>query len=1403
MKRFQLPLAIISAMIGVSLAFGQVIIDDQDDWEDLFEFGDPFLTDWRVGVDYRFGDGNDIVFIIPDGSTLTFQEGANMDVGTGVSIELRQGTIIEAPNNTQLIVNPQQNQGERPLFGPSAGETWGYLMVEGTGFIEIHHADIWGGGSVEMNEHRGLFQVNWIAFNVEGRPSLFLNGCLLSDCSVQDGENLEGNGIRILTRFGRVELVDTRITGEEIGAIAENGIVNHLPPALGPGEAAPELVIRDGSVIDHCGMNGIYYHLPWKDLRCEISGATIHDNLYNGVYILCNREHEYANGMGAAVHLFIDNTFINNNGDPPNQDINYPGGYGVYVTGFHNALDGADDAPIGPFSMIFIENGTEISDNTWGGIRLYNLNPWIIIEDCDIHNNGTWAPGFGVPGTPFVDDSFNSGAGVKVVLWRDELGLQSELNIQSCNIYENGYEGISVSKSLDDPGNHPPFLFADVVSIIGNNIYDNGTNTVRDQEFTEFGARRGSNVHILQNLHWVAARNNYITGAQSGICTDLTPDALGVEWGAPAERLQVTNNIQSDAGLYGFYCRRRTVQGAWGTISYYDNNVFWDNGWRDNVGFDIPWTAGVRFDAPQGMLPNQFQNNIIGISDDYWVWNNPAATRGIGCTNGNFPGFTFNAIGGYFEGDQFEPDLDQQAREALEQNSLFVEDSDILGLVFTTANPGGADDDMHLRWNSPLINRGRFEAEQNDPGGGNWFVENVLRDSEFQTADEVVRDGSRNDIGAFGGVWAVEEDAIFPFYPYNLIDVGFSDLANDNFLIQDPMSPFFREELEGDVYLARSSANVPIGAEFDIGAGVYIEFCENIWLKMAGLMEVNGVEDNEVRFAGYEHEVGGEVVVDRWKYLYFSNTASPLSSLVHTFISDAQRGIYISGVPFNPFNPQRINIENCKIFDCLYAGIYIFASPVHVHGLHPNEDFPNRPNQIWNILDPVQSLENIGIRISSCDADEVRIQDTYIHDCGDMMIWSGETGIAFNWTDEVDVDNVTVLENGCCGFSVSDSEVNFWHEGDQFDPPENRRGSRVMNNGAIVDQQEEDGPQGAEIFLETNSYPDVNFVDIRDDRDANNHGLSIFKEPCNNPGALDAEFCFWDQPNPDEDPPPDGWFYWDDPEHEWGEQPIDFDPWLEEQVDLDDFDYDFAYGRRLFDEGEYEEALSIFLWFIENQPGSSDAIRSLRMLPECYIRLDRDFAPLYRLYDHIGQERDGTGFTQVARIMTPRMALMQDRFEDALEMLEHLAENTEDEFEEIAVRKKIVDVAEAVEANRVDSQQDLITVMQERYNLDRRLQELKSSLNSTTPPIDFRLIQVYPNPFNSNAVIRYEVPDRCEVSLAVYDLSGREVALLQKGIIEAGLHSTIWDASAAAAGVYVLRLKSGTETSSTKIVLVK
>jgi hypothetical protein len=88
-------------------------------------------------------------------------------------------------------------------------------------------------------------------------------------------------------------------------------------------------------------------------------------------------------------------------------------------------------------------------------------------------------------------------------------------------------------------------------------------------------------------------------------------------------------------------------------------------------------------------------------------------------------------------------------------------------------------------------------------------------------------------------------------------------------------------------------------------------------------------------------------------------------------------------------------------------------------------------------------------------------------------------------------------------------------------------------------------------------------------------------------------------------------------------------------------------------------------------------------------------------------------------------------------------------------------------------------------------------------PASYELSQNYPNPFNPTTVISYQLSAVSEVNLKIYDLLGREVAILVDEVKPAGTYSVRWEASHFSSGVYFYRLQAGHFVDTKKLVLIK
>ena len=98
---------------------------------------------------------------------------------------------------------------------------------------------------------------------------------------------------------------------------------------------------------------------------------------------------------------------------------------------------------------------------------------------------------------------------------------------------------------------------------------------------------------------------------------------------------------------------------------------------------------------------------------------------------------------------------------------------------------------------------------------------------------------------------------------------------------------------------------------------------------------------------------------------------------------------------------------------------------------------------------------------------------------------------------------------------------------------------------------------------------------------------------------------------------------------------------------------------------------------------------------------------------------------------------------------------------------------------------------------------LVGGIQSVRIPNYYALDQNYPNPFNPVTKITYALPKSGNVQLKVYDILGREVAVLVNEVKQAGIHNVDFNATNLASGIYFYTLKSGDFYAVKKMVLVK
>ncbi|MFC2092463.1 T9SS type A sorting domain-containing protein [Bacteroidota bacterium] len=98
---------------------------------------------------------------------------------------------------------------------------------------------------------------------------------------------------------------------------------------------------------------------------------------------------------------------------------------------------------------------------------------------------------------------------------------------------------------------------------------------------------------------------------------------------------------------------------------------------------------------------------------------------------------------------------------------------------------------------------------------------------------------------------------------------------------------------------------------------------------------------------------------------------------------------------------------------------------------------------------------------------------------------------------------------------------------------------------------------------------------------------------------------------------------------------------------------------------------------------------------------------------------------------------------------------------------------------------------------------ITSVVGNNEEPVSYSLKQNFPNPFNPETKIEFEIPKKEFVQLIIYDVLGREVAMLMNKELKAGSYNVVWNAEKNGSGVYFYKIKAGDFTDIKRMLLVK
>ncbi|MCF7811708.1 T9SS type A sorting domain-containing protein, partial [bacterium] len=234
---------------------------------------------------------------------------------------------------------------------------------------------------------------------------------------------------------------------------------------------------------------------------------------------------------------------------------------------------------------------------------------------------------------------------------------------------------------------------------------------------------------------------------------------------------------------------------------------------------------------------------------------------------------------------------------------------------------------------------------------------------------------------------------------------------------------------------------------------------------------------------------------------------------------------------------------------------------------------------------------------------------------------------------------------------------------------------------------------------------------------------------------------------------------------------------------------------------DFEDALDILCEIVTEFPDSRAAANTPMQILRCVRELDLDRE---RFRDFLLDIEVNNEILNSNRHLVANLFLLDlGEYEPAIENFTDVRDDAENQQDRIIAEMNLA-YAEFIRSAREDHDGINSAGMSFDAKLKKLLNRLHSdSLSLVSSPLTFELCTVYPNPFNSTTTIRYKLTSAADISVNVFDMAGRQIAILHQGYIEAGEHTVSWIADDVPSGVYMVRLEAEGKVDVRKVVLMR
>ncbi len=788
------------------------------------------------------------------------------------------------------------------------------------------------------------------------------------------------------------------------------------------------------------------------------------------------------------------------------------------------------------------------------------------------------------------------------------------------------------------------------------------------------------------------------------------------------------------------------------------SNVIHDNGWR---GIEFDGTFVGQF--PELAIVNNvvFDNPGDGIQlhntrSEIWVANNIVF------------GNDASQIDLDLEGGEFENPvvinnvIDGQEQNVTGLNVLGRWSEQILNNIIVNCNVGinnGAggnpEVDFQLIFNCDPPLEGCQDANDDIIDADPEFVDDANGDYHLLWDSPAINegdpdedcddpDGSDNDMGGFGGPRADDFNRA-GFEDYCVMPGGsdIEDVGGTGVVLWD-------------TYRMTGTCDIEANESLTLAAGTSFMMDEDVMLKIKGTAEFNGDdgEGEQISFVSMDGE-------DNWTSIKLAQSYTE-SNLTWCVISGAAWGLDIQGCNSSLSD---INISNVSIQDCADGGIRINDSYVDI------DSDEAAPDDNDNVID---NCGDFGIDIDAVNSTQVELRYIDISNC--------ETGIDLFAADP-EIEFCHIHNNTGVGINAS------WGSLPDLVP--------TVDNANTIQNND-----GTEIELNFASNPDINDNNIIDFVDIAGHpvdGLMIDADDLGPFWEVDAVNNFYGEGVEVGDEDFVGDVVWDPP------AVAAFDGAEIDNAELDRRSMLIA----CWNDGDFEGVIEIGIEILEDPEADNGELSyAVHYLLPAYKAVEGELSDLRDVYFDAAETFEDSDFKWILYRYAARCLTDLGRDDEAIAEYEAAQQRAIDADNELIAIFTEIDALNARIAADLEGNVDNITDYEARLReLRKTLRELEQNPRSggdmVSLPTTSLITAAYPNPFNSRALLSYQLSEATYVTIKVFDVKGREVTTLLNGHRSAGSHSLTWNGVDSPSGIYICRMEAGHDVTAIKLNLMR